>query len=45
MAQETSYPAILSDEEISASKSYLYKKATSKVEEFVKENEYQKISF
>ena len=43
--QTTIYPGILSDEEISASENYFYKKTTSKVKEFVKENEYQKISF
>ena len=30
---------------ISASKNYFFKKATSEVKEFMKENEYQKISF
>ena len=35
----------MSDEEISASKNYFFKKATSEVKEFMKENEYQKISF
>ena len=45
VTQKTSYPGILSDEEICASKNYFFKKATSEVKEFVKENEYQKISF
>ena len=43
--QETSYPGILADEEIGASEKYFFKKASSEVKEFVKENEYQKISF
>ena len=42
--QKTSYPGILSDEEISASQNYFLKKAASEVKKFVKENEYQKIS-
>ena len=35
----------MSDEEITASENYFFKKATSEVKEFVKENEYQKVSF
>ena len=45
IAQKTSYPGILSDEEITASENYFFKKATSEVKGFVKEKEYQKISF
>ena len=45
IAQETSYPGIMTDEEISASENYFFKKAHSEVKEFVKENEYQMISF
>ena len=45
IAQKTSYLGILGDEEISVSENYFFKKATSEVKEFVKENEYQKISF
>ena len=40
--QKTSYLCILSDEDITVSENYFFKKETS---EFVKENEYQKISF
>ena len=35
----------MSDEEITASENYFFKKATSEVKGFVKEKEYQKISF
>ena len=45
IVHKTSYLGILSDEEISVSENYFYKKATSEVKEFAKENEYQKISF
>ena len=45
IAQKRSYPGILSDEAISASKSYFFRKGTSEVKESVKENEYQKTSF
>ena len=45
ITQKTSYCDILSDEEIRASKNYFFKTTTSEVKEFVKENEYQKISF
>ena len=43
--QKTSSPGILSDEDITASEDYFFKKAISEVKEFVRENEYQKISF
>ena len=45
IAQNTRYSGILSDEEITASENYFFKKATSEVKEFVKENAYQKVSF
>ena len=45
IAQNTRSSGILSDEEITASENYFFKKATSEVKEFVKENEYQKVSF
>ena len=45
IAQKTSYPGIVSDEEVTASENHFFNKATSEVKEFVKENEYQKISF
>ena len=38
IALKTNYPGILSDEEVSASENYFFKKATSEVKEFVKEN-------
>ena len=38
IALKTNYPGILSDEEASASENYFFKKATSEVKEFVKEN-------
>ena len=44
-AQKTSYPGILSDEEITASENYFFKKETSEVKEIAKKYEYQKISF
>ena len=43
--QKTSYPGILSAEEITASEKYFFKKPTLEAKEFVKENEYQKNSF
>ena len=43
--QKTSYPGISSDEDITAFEDYFFKKATSEVKEFVREDEYQKISF
>ena len=43
--QKTSYPGILSAEEITASEKYFFKKPISEAKEFVKENEYQKNSF
>ena len=45
IAQKTRYSGILSDEVITASENYFFKKATAEVKEFVKENEYQKVSF
>ena len=45
IAQKTSYSGILIDEEITTSENYFFKRATLEVKEFVKENEYQKISF
>ena len=45
IVQKTSYPGILSDEDITAFEDYFFKKATSEVKEFVREDEYQKISF
>ena len=45
IAQKTSYPGILSDEEITASENYFFKKETSEVKEIAKKYEYQKISF
>ena len=45
IAQKTNYPGILIDEEITTSENYFFKRATLEVKEFVKENEYQKISF
>ena len=43
IVQKTSSPGILSDEDITASEDYFFKKAISEVKEFVRENEYQKI--
>ena len=45
IAQKTSYSGILIDEEITTSENYFFKRTTLEVKEFVKENEYQKISF
>ena len=45
IAQKTSYSGILIDQEITTSENYFFKRATLEVKEFVKENEYQKISF
>ena len=45
IVQKTSSPGISSDEDITASEDYFFKKAISEVKEFVRENEYQKISF